>query len=95
MPTIDLKANHKAVKDYYAGLEEFHRVGVTHETAVRAAFQRFLEHCCRQSKWTFVGEYKYLESTLSGFVETSGEKGGGTFGNFIDGLATEWYLLVT
>jgi hypothetical protein len=60
MPTLDLKTNHKAVKEYYAGLEEFHRLGVTHETAVRAAFQRLLEHCCRQTKWTFVGEYKYL-----------------------------------
>ena len=60
MPTLDLKAGHKAVKDYFAGLEEFHRLGVTHETAVRAAFQRLLEHCCKQAKWTFVGEYKYL-----------------------------------
>jgi len=59
MPTIDLKPNHKAVKDYYTGLDEFHRVGVKHETAVRAAFQRLLEHCCRQARWTFVGEYKY------------------------------------
>jgi len=42
MPTIDLKANHKAVKDYYAGLEEFHRLGVKHETAVRAPFQILL-----------------------------------------------------
>ncbi|MBI5572271.1 MAG: DEAD/DEAH box helicase [Desulfomonile tiedjei] len=60
MPTIELKPNHKAVKDYYAGLEAFHRLGVTHETAVRAAFQRLLEHCCRQAKWTFIGEYKYV-----------------------------------
>lgn len=60
MPTLDLKAGHKAVKDYYSGLEEFHRLGVTHETAVRAAFQRLLEHCCKQAKWTFIGEYKYL-----------------------------------
>jgi predicted helicase len=60
MPTLDLKTNHKAVKEYYAGLEEFHRLGVTHETAVRAAFQRLLEHCCKQTKWTFVGEYKYI-----------------------------------
>ncbi|AFM26103.1 type ISP restriction/modification enzyme [Desulfomonile tiedjei] len=60
MPTLDLKTNHKAVKEYYAGLEEFHRLGVIHETAVRAAFQRLLEHCCKQTKWTFVGEYKYL-----------------------------------
>jgi predicted helicase len=60
MPALNLKANHKAVKDYYAGLGEFHRLGVTHEMAVRAAFQRLLEQCCKKVKWTFVGEYKYV-----------------------------------
>jgi len=59
MTQLDLKPNSKAVKDYYLGLEEFGRLGVTHETAVRSAFQRLLEHCCRRVGWTFVGEYKY------------------------------------
>lgn len=60
MPQLELKPNHKAVKDYYLGLEEFNKLGVTHETAVRSAFQRLLEHCCRSVGWTFVGEYKYI-----------------------------------
>ena len=56
---LDLKPSSKAVKDYYVGLEEFAKLGVTHETAVRSAFQRLLEHCCRNVGWTFIGEYKY------------------------------------
>jgi predicted helicase len=59
MTQLDLKPNHKAVKDYYLGLDEFAKLGVTHETAVRSAFQRLLEHCCRNVGWTFIGEYKY------------------------------------
>jgi predicted helicase len=59
MPNLDLKTTNKAIKDYYAGLAEFDKHGVTHEMAVRSAFQRLLEHCSRKVGWTFVGEYKY------------------------------------
>ncbi len=54
MPPLDLKTNSKAVKDYYLGLEEFDKHGVTHEMAVRSAFQRLLEHCSKRVGWTFV-----------------------------------------
>lgn len=60
MINLDLKISTKAVKDYYIGLEEFAKLGVSHETAVRSAFQRLLEHCCRRAGWTFIGEYKYI-----------------------------------
>ncbi len=59
MNQLDLKPNHKAVKDYYLGLDEFAKLDVTHETAVRSSFQRLLEHCCRNVGWNFIGEYKY------------------------------------
>ena len=59
MPNLDLKTTNKAIKDYYSGLAEFDKHGVTHEMAVRSAFQRLLEHCSRKVGWTFVGEYKY------------------------------------
>jgi hypothetical protein len=59
MIELDLKTSSKAVKDYYLGLDEFAKLGVTHETAVRSAFQRLLEHCARRVGWTFIGEYKY------------------------------------
>ena len=57
MPTLNLKPTHKPVKAYYAALGQFAKLGVTHETAVRAAFQTLLEHCARQCKWTLVPEF--------------------------------------
>ena len=57
MPTLNIKPTHKSVKTYYAALDQFAKLGVTHETAVRAAFQGLLENCARQCKWTLVPEY--------------------------------------
>ena len=57
MPTLTLKPTHKPVKAYYAALDQFARLGVTHETAVRAAFQTLLETCARQCGWTLVPEF--------------------------------------
>ena len=57
MPTLNLKPAHKSIKAYYSALDQFAKLGVTHETAVRAAFQTLLEHCARQCKWTLVPEY--------------------------------------
>ena len=57
MPTLNLKPTHKPVKSYFAALEQFAKLDVTHETAVRAAFQALLENCARQCKWTLVPEY--------------------------------------
>ena len=57
MPTLNLKPTHKPVKIYYAALDQFARLGVTHETAVRAAFQTLLETCARQCGWTLVPEF--------------------------------------
>ena len=57
MPTINLKPTHKAVKDYYAELDQFAELGVSHEGAVRAAFQTLLQQCARQCGWTLVAEY--------------------------------------
>ena len=57
MPTLKLKSTHKPVKAYYEALEQFERLGVTNETAVRSAFQVLLEWCGRQVSWTLVPEY--------------------------------------
>ena len=57
MPTVNLKPTHKPVKSYYAALDQFAQLGITHETAVRAAFQSLLEHCARQCGWTLVPEH--------------------------------------
>ena len=61
MPTLNLKPTHKPrSRAYYAALDQFARLGVTHESAVRAAFQGLLESCARQCGWTLV-----LEHTIS------------------------------
>ena len=57
MPTLNLKPTHISVKSYYAALDQFAKLGVTHETAVRGAFQTLLENCARQCKWTLVPEF--------------------------------------
>ena len=57
MPTLNLKPTHKPIKSYYAALDRFANLAVTHETAVRAAFQDLLQHCARQAGWTLVPEH--------------------------------------
>ena len=57
MPTLNLKPTHKSVKAYYSALDQFAKLDVTHETAVRAAFQTLLGHCARQCRWTLVPEF--------------------------------------
>ncbi len=57
MPSLTLKPTHKLIKAYYESLKQFDRLGVTHETAVRSAFQFLLEYCGRQFNWTLVPEH--------------------------------------
>jgi hypothetical protein len=47
MQRLELKATHKPVQNYYAALRQFDNLGVTHETAVRSAFQGLLDHCAQ------------------------------------------------
>ena len=57
MTTLNLKLTHKPVKAYYESLQRFESIGVSHETAVRSAFQTLLEHCGRQFDWILVPEH--------------------------------------
>ena len=57
MPILNLKPTHKPVKAYYESLDQFDRLGITHETAVRSAFQSLLESCGKQFDWTLVPEH--------------------------------------
>lgn len=65
MSALKLKPEHKAVKDYYAALEQFASLGVSHETAVRQAFQSLLEVCARQRKWTVIPEWPFSRPNQS------------------------------
>ena len=57
MPILNLKPTHKPVKAYYESLDQFDRLEITHETAVRSAFQSLLESCGKQFDWTLVPEH--------------------------------------
>lgn len=57
MYSLNLKPTHKPIKQYYEELENFKKLGVVHETAVKVAFQKLLESCCQQFKWNLIQEY--------------------------------------
>jgi predicted helicase len=52
-----LKPTHAPVKAYTLALTQLANVGATHETAVREAWHRLIEHCAGPLKWTLVREY--------------------------------------
>jgi hypothetical protein len=56
VPKLNLKPTHKAISAYYDGLRQFEELGVSHETAIRSAFQSLLQVSARQFKWTLVPE---------------------------------------
>ena len=58
MQKLNLKSSHRPVLNYYEALGQFRQLGVSHETAVRSAFQSLLESCCRQFSWTLVPEWE-------------------------------------
>ena len=57
MATLNLKPTNKPIQDYYDALDQFDRLGFTHETAVRSAFQSLLQHYGQKLKWTLVPEH--------------------------------------
>ncbi len=65
MQHLNLKPNHKPVKDYYAALGQYGHLYVDHEMAVRSAFGALLEKCARQFDWTLVPEYLFKRPKAS------------------------------
>src|SRR5437870_758635 len=57
MDRLNLKPTHKPVRNYYEALCQFKSIGVSHEGAVRSAFQTLLEQCGRQFGWKLVPEW--------------------------------------
>jgi predicted helicase len=54
---LDIRPTHKPVADYFSELQRFSDLGVSHETAVRSAFQSVLAFYGRQAGWTLVPEW--------------------------------------
>ena len=57
MPQLNLKPNHKAVRDYYATLQQYNKHDITHEGAVSSPFDTLLHTCAKQVNGTFVPQY--------------------------------------
>ena len=57
MPQLNLKPNHKAVRDYYATLQQYEQHDITHEGAVSSPFDTLLHTCAKQVNATFVPQY--------------------------------------
>jgi predicted helicase len=57
MHTLNLKPTHKAIADYYAGLEELAQLDLFGEGAVAPAFANLLRYCARSSDWTLAEQY--------------------------------------
>ena len=52
----------RPVKDYYDSLRRFEAIDVSHEGAVRDAFQTLLKVCGRRLNWTLVAEHRMMGS---------------------------------
>ena len=57
MPKLNLKPNHKAIRDYYATLQEYEQQGIRHEGAVSSPFESLLHACAKQVNATLVPQY--------------------------------------
>jgi len=56
--SLNLKANHKPIKDYYDALATYEKLGESNEGTVAIAFQQLLENCGRQFQWTLIQQYQ-------------------------------------
>ena len=57
MPKLNLKPNHKAVRDYYATLQQYEQHDIIHEGAVSSPFEMLLHTCAKQVNATLVPQY--------------------------------------
>ncbi len=57
MPQLNLKPNHKAVRDYYATLQQYDQHDIRHEGAVSNPFAFLLDACAKQADATLVPQY--------------------------------------
>ena len=57
MPKLNLKPNHKAIRDYYATLQQYDKHDATHEGAVSNPFAFLLDTCAKQVNATLIPQY--------------------------------------
>ena len=54
MPQLKLKPSHKAIRDYYATLQQYAQHDITHEGAVSNPFAFLLDTCAKQVNGTLI-----------------------------------------
>ena len=57
MPKLNLKPTHKAIRDYYATLQQYDQHNATHEGAVSNPFAFLLGTCAKQVNATLIPQY--------------------------------------
>ena len=57
MPQLNLKPTHKAIRNYYATLQQYSKHNITHEGAVSNPFAFLLDACAKQADATLVPQY--------------------------------------
>ncbi len=57
MPKLNLKPNHKAIRDYYTTLQQYDPHNATHEGAVSNPFAFLLDTCAKQIDATLIPQY--------------------------------------
>ena len=57
MPKLNLKPTHKAIRDYYATLQQYDKHDATHEGAVSNPFAFLLDTCAKQVNATLIPQY--------------------------------------
>ena len=57
MLQLNLKPDHKAIRDYYATLQQYEQQGIRHEGAVSSPFEGLLHACAKQVNATLVPQY--------------------------------------
>ncbi len=63
MPQLNLKPNHKVVRDYYATLQQYDQHAIRHEGAVSNPFSFLLDSCTQQVNGTFIPQYSMRSET--------------------------------
>ena len=63
MPKLNLKPTHKAIRDYYATLQQYEQHDITHEGAVSSPFDTLLHACAKQINATLVPQYAMRSPT--------------------------------
>ena len=58
MPQLNLKPNHKVIRDYFVTLQQYEQQAIRHEGAVSNPFAFLLDSCTKQINGTFIPQYQ-------------------------------------